>query len=178
MWRGRHFCRKVKSKVYKLRRSSMRDIFKVAAVFVASLFLSGGACDKTELSSDASVAGLFDGITVSENGAVINFPFNHYGVQKEFKETLAAQAEYLAANPGLSVKIYGHTDVVGNKEYNVGLSAKRAGAVAKFLEASGVPSERIEIVALGATSPVAMGDSADAHYANRRAVLEYVPAES
>ncbi|MEJ2326075.1 MAG: OmpA family protein, partial [Chromatiaceae bacterium] len=63
-------------------------------------------------------------------------------------------AEALAGNPGLAVKVVGHTDPYGNKAYNDWLSLQRAKAVAAVLVAEGVPADEIATEGLGSREPL------------------------
>jgi general secretion pathway protein A len=66
-------------------------------------------------------------------------------------------AEALAANPGLAVKVVGHTDPSGPKEYNDWLSLQRAKAVAAVLVAGGVSADEIATGGLGSSQPLGGG---------------------
>jgi outer membrane protein OmpA-like peptidoglycan-associated protein len=50
----------------------------------------------------------------------------------------------------------------------MGLSEKRAGAVANYLKAKGVPASRIRIKGFGETAPVATNDTDEGRAQNRR----------
>lgn len=67
--------------------------------------------------------------------------------------------------------VEGHTDSVGPAQYNSGLSARRAGAVASFLTETGVPSERLGTVGRGEGDPVASNDDDTGRQRNRRVEL-------
>jgi hypothetical protein len=69
-----------------------------------------------------------------------------------------AAADY-AATGETSVSLVGHTDTSGSAEYNMGLSERRARAVADALVASGVPASSMTAAWRGETEPaVATGD--------------------
>jgi type II secretory pathway predicted ATPase ExeA/outer membrane protein OmpA-like peptidoglycan-associated protein len=63
-------------------------------------------------------------------------------------------AEALAGNADLAVKVVGHTDPSGPKEYNDWLSLQRAKAVAAVLVAGGVPADEIATDGLGSSEPL------------------------
>jgi outer membrane protein OmpA-like peptidoglycan-associated protein len=69
--------------------------------------------------------------------------------------------------PGASAVINGYASAPGSTQHNQELSQDRAGAVAAFLEARGVPSSCLLVVGHGATDFVAPGASSD----NRRVVV-------
>ncbi|MGD8937646.1 MAG: OmpA family protein [Thiogranum sp.] len=64
--------------------------------------------------------------------------------------------------------IIGHTDSTGNAEYNMGLSKRRAQAVADYLVSTGVDADKLRVVGRGANDPIASNDTAEGRQANRR----------
>lgn len=67
--------------------------------------------------------------------------------------------------------VRGHTDNVGSNEYNLGLSKRRADAVAKALVDGGYPAEKIDAKGLASSVPVADNSSAEGRSKNRRVVI-------
>lgn len=67
--------------------------------------------------------------------------------------------------------VIGHTDSVGNAEYNVALSKRRADAVADFLVANGVPAAKLRTLGRGANAPIASNDTDRGRAINRRVEL-------
>jgi outer membrane protein OmpA-like peptidoglycan-associated protein len=72
----------------------------------------------------------------------------------------AAVAAVILADMDLSgIRLLGFTDRVGNPERNRELAAARAGVVAEFLVAAGLPADLIEATPMGETDlPIATGD--------------------
>jgi OOP family OmpA-OmpF porin len=66
------------------------------------------------------------------------------------------------------VSVEGHTDDVGEARYNLGLSVRRAEAVARYLEGRGVAKARITARGFGATRPLEQNDTEDHRARNRR----------
>lgn len=62
----------------------------------------------------------------------------------------------------------GHTDSDGPDDYNLDLSARRAGAVVNYLIEKGVTPERLEWTGYGETRPIYPNDTEDQKEANRR----------
>ena len=56
---------------------------------------------------------------------------------------------------GGNVRLEGHTDERGTREYNLALGERRANAVRDYMVASGVPGHRIETISYGEENPVA-----------------------
>lgn len=81
---------------------------------------------------------------------------------------LAKLSAFLKQYPDRSVLIEGHTDSVGNDDYNLGLSQRRADSVKVWLMGQGVDSARLVTSGKGKSSPVAGNDSASGRQLNRR----------
>lgn len=79
----------------------------------------------------------------------------------------------IQANPDAVVVIKGHTDNIGNPEYNKRLSYQRAQAVAKAIEEKGYPN-KIRLYGMGDTEPIASNDTAAGRAQNRRVDVELV----
>lgn len=77
-------------------------------------------------------------------------------------------AETLTDNPEIILEVHGHTDNVGNYEYNKQLSLKRAESVVTYLVSKGVSSDRLSAKGLGPDKPVAPNDTKTGRAKNRR----------
>jgi outer membrane protein OmpA-like peptidoglycan-associated protein len=77
-------------------------------------------------------------------------------------------AEFLKAYPKRNVLIEGHSDNLGNEEFNVKLSQQRADAVRDLLVARGVAAQRIRTKGYGPKFPVVDNDTAAGRQQNRR----------
>ncbi|MCJ2165406.1 MULTISPECIES: OmpA family protein [unclassified Pseudodesulfovibrio] len=66
------------------------------------------------------------------------------------------------------VSVIGHTDTVGEKQYNYDLSVRRATAVKELLEAAGIPAEIIETTSHGEENPLVPTPDGKAEPRNRR----------
>jgi outer membrane protein OmpA-like peptidoglycan-associated protein len=77
-------------------------------------------------------------------------------------------ATYLEANPETKAIIEGHTDNVGSDSMNQDLSERRAGAVATALQMRGVSIDRMEMMGLGESYPIATNDTQAGRQENRR----------
>lgn len=104
---------------------------------------------------------------------VIYFAFDQSDVDPEDQETLNAHAEYLAANSAVSIRLDGHTDERGSREYNIGLGEKRAQAVRQALLLHGVTAEQMATVSYGEERPATLGSEEEAWSLNRRVELVY-----
>jgi outer membrane protein OmpA-like peptidoglycan-associated protein len=84
------------------------------------------------------------------------------------KGRLDPLASYLARNESTSIRIAGHTDSIGEDEYNRDLSWRRATAVADYLVTRGVSASHIETVGMGESTPVGSNDTTSGREENRR----------
>jgi len=90
--------------------------------------------------------------------------------------TIERLAQALKDNQNTRVMIEGHTDSVGSEEYNIGLSERRAEAVADALRFRGVPADRYEAKGLGKDFPVASNDTQAGRQQNRRVEIVFSDA--
>lgn len=66
------------------------------------------------------------------------------------------------------VELFGHTDNVGEKDYNLKLSQRRANAVRNYLIEKGIPASNISALGKGETEPIENNDSEPGKAKNRR----------
>ena len=77
-------------------------------------------------------------------------------------------ARILSDNPGLEIRIEGHTDNVGKAEDLLLLSEKRALAIREFLIGKGIASYRITTEGHGPKYPVSANTTEEQRALNRR----------
>ncbi len=100
----------------------------------------------------------------------VYFGTDQYSLDEQTRTTLAAQARWLLANPGVRASIEGHADERGTREYNQALGERRANAARDYLVSQGVPTARLVVTSWGKERPVATGSNEEAWAQNRRAV--------
>ncbi|MCC5794054.1 MAG: peptidoglycan-associated lipoprotein Pal [Chromatiales bacterium] len=105
---------------------------------------------------------------------VIYFDFDRSDVRPEYTEMLQAHGRWLAANPQARLRLEGHTDERGTREYNIGLGERRAQAVRRVLLLQGVDSSQLVTVSFGEERPAVIGSDEEAYALNRRVELIYV----
>ena len=99
----------------------------------------------------------------------IYFGTDKYDIDEASRATLAAQAQWLIANPNVRASVEGHADERGTREYNQALGERRASAARDFLVSQGVPTSRLVVTSWGKERPVALGSNEEAWAQNRRA---------
>lgn len=89
-------------------------------------------------------------------------------LKSDSRAELERIAIFLNANPDVKIEISGHTDNVGDKKYNLGLSERRAQSVYNYLIANGISASRLSYKGYGDTKPVATNDTDKGRQLNRR----------
>ena len=102
------------------------------------------------------------------SGNVLYFDFDSSDLKSEGAALAEAWAQYLAANPGTKVRLEGHGDERGTREYNVGLGERRGNAVLQALTSRGVSERQLSVSSFGEERPVAVGHDEAAWAQNRR----------
>ena len=103
-------------------------------------------------------------------GDTVLFGYDSSQLSADAMATLDAQAALLNAKQSFRVKIEGHADERGTREYNLALGERRASAARDYLVAKGVDGSRIRIVSYGKERPAVVGSNEDAWAMNRRSV--------
>lgn len=104
---------------------------------------------------------------------VVYFNLDSDQVLDEYKDILTAHAYYAASNPSVSVRLDGHTDERGTREYNLALGERRAQSVKSFLVLNTAPSSVYKTNSFGEEMPVALGSNESAWGENRRVEIIY-----
>ena len=104
---------------------------------------------------------------------VIYFDFDTDAVKSEYASLIQAHASYLAQNRNRKVRLEGHADERGSREYNMALGQRRANAVRKATTALGVGNERIETISFGEDKPKSTGHDESSWAQNRRVEILY-----
>lgn len=86
---------------------------------------------------------------VMEEVFEVRFDFNKAVIKPEYEELIQKLANATQENKNIKVSVVGHTDTMGNKNYNYALGGRRAEAVQKMLVKYGIPSGQIVAVSAG-----------------------------
>lgn len=148
-----------------------------------------GAAEATTSSTTSSGTGglsgsgdSMDGVSAAEQaalrelqqvGMVIYFDYDKAEIKSEFVPVIAAHARYLNGGANRRIRIEGHTDERGSREYNIGLGERRAQAVRRALMLQGVTDGQVTTVSYGEERPAVPGNDESAYGRNRRAELSY-----
>jgi len=147
--------------------------------------LAGGAVgyyqDKQEAELRAELEGTGVSVTRIGDNITLNMPGNvtfatdSSNLSPAFYNVLDSVGKVLDEFDKTVVEVAGHTDSTGTDAYNQGLSERRAQAVAHYLQGRGVIPERLLVVGMGESRPVADNSTAQGRQLNRRVEITMVP---
>lgn len=106
-------------------------------------------------------------------GRIVYFDFDSSKVGEDYVELVKHHGVYLASNPNAKIRLEGHTDERGTREYNIALADRRAQAVKRLLTFQGAASDQVMIISYGEEKPAMLGHDDSAWRMNRRAELVY-----
>lgn len=129
---------------------------------------TSGAVSGSELTAEQQALA-----EATQAGVVVYFDYDRAEIKPEFVPIVTAHARYLNGNPQRRVRLEGHSDERGSREYNIGLGERRAQAVRRALLLQGVREAQITTVSYGEERPAIMGSDEDAYARNRRVELVY-----
>lgn len=145
--------------------------------------LSGLAAETRPVGSDTEAGSTDSGSDTGSDAEVetvvtlpdtVLFDFDEDDLLPEASASLDELAEALHYFDEAPVQVHGHTDSVGDPDYNQGLSERRAGSVSDYFVDVGVDADRIEAQGFGEQEPVADNthedgsDDPDGRAQNRR----------
>ena len=124
-----------------------------------------------------------DGITVVNNGNQlvvtlpqdITFDTGKYDIKPSLQSELAKVAANFVKYKNSNLQVVGHTDNVGEADYNQKLSEQRAGAVSAALINGGVAPNRISVTGRGENQPIASNLTPEGRAQNRRGEIYVLP---
>lgn len=105
---------------------------------------------------------------------ILYFDFDQADLRPQYGDLLARHANKLSNNSRTKVRLEGHADERGSREYNIGLGERRAQAVRRMLLIQGASSNQISTVSFGEERPAAMGSDEDSWQQNRRVEIKYL----
>ena len=105
---------------------------------------------------------------------IIFFDFDQSDLKAEYADVLARHASKLSNSSRTQVRLEGHADERGSREYNIGLGERRSQAVRRMLLIQGAGSNQISTVSFGEERPAAMGSDEESFAQNRRVEIKYL----
>lgn len=105
---------------------------------------------------------------------VFYFDYDSDLVRSDYDEALQAHADYIKrAKTRLTIRLEGHADERGSREYNIALGERRGNAIKKALLLKGVSGDQLAVLSYGEERPAEMGHDESAWSKNRRVELVY-----
>ena len=103
----------------------------------------------------------------------IYFDYDSSDIREDSMLIVREHGKYLSSNPDRLVRLEGHADERGTREYNLALGEERAKGVREVLLLEGAQEEQIEIVSFGEERPAVDGTDDSALQLNRRVEVVY-----
>jgi peptidoglycan-associated lipoprotein len=127
-----------------------------------------------------SGAGNTGGLTAAQIAArdkalatkIFYFEFDRAELSAEDRDALVYHATDLKANPSKRIRLEGHADERGTREYNLALGERRAQAVERYLQVQGVSASQMETISYGEEMPVDTRTTEAAYSLNRRVEMK------
>lgn len=103
----------------------------------------------------------------------IYFDWNSISISDESLTLLQAHGDFIADNGSIQVRLEGHTDERGSREYNIALGERRAQSVRRVLLFQGTSVSQLSTVSYGEEQPVNLEHNETAWRENRRVEIVY-----
>jgi len=142
------------------------------AVVMSFLVGCSGGTTKPVENTNTGAAAVDTGVSEAQVSNVVYFDFDQYTLTAESRAVLLAHADKLKG-ASVAVRLEGHADERGSREYNMALGEKRANAVRDFLVTQGVNGSSLEVISFGEEQPVATGSDEASWAQNRRVEVKY-----
>ena len=166
----------------------VNSVFKLALVALLSVTMAAcssteeeGPATETAASGSANTNGAGDGGQLSAAEAeaarlraitTFYFEFDKSDLSAEARDALVVHATDLKANPSRRVRLEGHADERGTREYNVALGERRSQSVERYLQVQGVSANQLEVISYGEEMPKDTGTTEAAYSQNRRVEMK------
>lgn len=117
-------------------------------------------------------AGEVDSAT-GEKQNTVYFGYDQASIQPKYMHIIEANAHYLKAHPNAKVRLEGHTDPRGSREYNIGLGQRRGKSVEERMEALGLSPNQVVVVSYGKERLASPGNTEEDYRLDRRVEIIY-----
>lgn len=165
---------------------NLQNLKAVFLITVMSIFLA--ACSSTSTEDSAGDGAYGDGSAVGTGTAgdgsaygedlgaggvdtVFYFEFDKAILRPEARAALDIHAQRLRGT-SRQVRLEGHADERGTREYNMALGERRANAVKEYLVIQGVSSDNLEVISYGEERPAQLGSDEQSWSMNRRVEMK------
>jgi peptidoglycan-associated lipoprotein len=104
---------------------------------------------------------------------IIYFDYDESDIQTDYYEVLQEHAAYLSEHPDISIRLEGHADERGSREYNLALGEQRAESTQDIFITLGIFENQLETLSYGEERLAVFGHNEDSWWKNRRVELVY-----
>lgn len=174
----------------------MKRSLKIATMLFASMLLvacakkvkqdtptadnSAGTSSDTrpsDVGSAISEVGAFSPSDLKTNSClrqrVIYFDYDQDLLKPEYQAVVACHSKYLRDRPGAQLRLEGHADERGTREYNMALGERRGNGVSAAFNANSADMARVEVISSGEERPLCLDSSESCWSQNRRVDISY-----
>ncbi len=138
--------------------------------------MSGNGVDASGLGIDSRFPGSHAGEVNPATGEKYNtiyFGYDSDTIPDRYMPVIQANVTYLKSHANAKVRLEGHTDPRGSREYNIGLGQRRGNSVADALEAMGIARSQFIVVSYGKEKLAVPGHSEEDYRLDRRVEIIY-----
>lgn len=128
---------------------------------------------ESALMADAAIAmAVIEEFKNSGTSFILYFDYDDTGIDEVATRSIIEHANFMQNNPSVNVRLEGHADERGTREYNLALGENRALAVQEVLGLYNL-EDKIMVVSYGEEQPVLVGSNEEAWEENRRVEFSY-----
>jgi peptidoglycan-associated lipoprotein len=120
----------------------------------------------------AKVMAVIEEFKNSGTSFILYFDYDDTGIDEVATRSIIEHANFMQNNPSVNVRLEGHADERGTREYNLALGENRALAVQEVLGLYNL-EDRIMVVSYGEEQPILVGSNEEAWEENRRVEFSY-----
>jgi peptidoglycan-associated lipoprotein len=174
----------------------MNRSIKIAALLFASVLLvacakkvkpdtaatdnaAGSTADTrpSDVGTGINEAGAFTPTDLKTNAClrqrVVYFDYDQDLLKPEYQAVIACHSKYLRDRPGAQLRLEGHADERGTREYNMALGERRGNGVSAAFNANSADMARIEVISSGEERPLCLDSDESCWSQNRRVDISY-----
>lgn len=152
----------------ELNLVSAKTVSKLASLTFAALLVVGcsssgtvkestdGPDSSTTTTTGADTGSQITGVNSENVGdlqSVYYFDFDQSTILPQALNDLSLHAQFLAENSNAAVRLEGHADEQGTREYNIALGERRAQAIEQYFIGRGVNGGQIDNISYGEEKP-------------------------
>ncbi len=131
-----------------------------------------GVCDGQDMCPGTPKGARVDARGCWDIGRV-QFILDRYDIRPRYYPVIDEVIRVMKLNPGLKIRVQGHTCTIASEKYNMKLSYNRAISVSDYMMKRGIETERIAVEGFGFHQPTASNQTEEGRSLNRR--VEFDP---